>query len=192
MIVVWGSKLYGKVDEIAGLGYVATQFGHLFWIPLIPMNSYFVTDKTQHRFEGVQLGLCWKSVLVGYARVFSVLFLLAGFGAANALFNPTEALDPARVPSQYVVLALGVLAIPVCLAVNMSAVRQANYDTACELANRAGFDDRMRTYIDFSYGRISEDQADQRFAELDEAEQNLPTEVQDAELAEIYQRYVSA
>jgi hypothetical protein len=39
MIIVWGSRLYGKVDAVPGLFHVATRFGHIWYLPLIPMGS---------------------------------------------------------------------------------------------------------------------------------------------------------
>ena len=130
MIIVWGSKLYGKVDEIEGVGYVATQFGHLFWIPLIPFNSFFVTRDGQHDFDGTPIGLHGKSVLVGYTRVFSVLLMFAAFGAANSLFSPHEFLEPEKVIQAKLTIAMGVLALPAFIACYLRSVRQASYATA--------------------------------------------------------------
>ena len=39
MIIVWGTKLYGKVDEVPGMFHVATRFFHLWYIPLVPLSS---------------------------------------------------------------------------------------------------------------------------------------------------------
>ncbi len=190
MIIVWGTKLYGKVDEIEGVGYVATQFGHLFWIPLIPLNSFFVTRDGRHEFEGTPIGLHGKSVLAGYGRVFSVLFILAGLGATNALFNPHEVLEPEKIRSTKITIALGVMAIPVCIACYLRSVRFANYATATNLANKLDLDERLRTCIEFYYDQISEEEAERR---IDAINNDDGSEWQgDDELTEIYQRYMSA
>lgn len=192
MIIVWGTKLYGKVDEIEGVGYVATQFGHLFWLPLIPFQSFFVTRDGKHDFDGVPIGLNLKSVLAGYGRVFSVLFILGGLGALNALYNPHEVLDAEKIRSAKIGIGLGLFSIPLCIASYLRSVREANYETATALAAEVGLDQRLRTYIEFCYGRISEAEADQRMDSI-EARENDGTDWDgDAELAAIYQRYMTA
>lgn len=136
-MIVWGTKLYGKVDEIEGVGYVATQFGHLFWIPLIPYQSYFVTAKQGHQFEGIKLGLWSKSVLVGYLRAASLIFFFLAFGAANSLFNPTEQVDPERITSLRVILALGIASLPAYILTKLRAIEYADEQTEVELVRRA-------------------------------------------------------
>ena len=36
MVFVFGSRLYGKVDEVPGIGHVATKFAHFDYMPLVP------------------------------------------------------------------------------------------------------------------------------------------------------------
>lgn len=189
MIVIWGTKLYGKVDEIEGLGHVATQFGHLFWIPLIPLNSYFVTSEERFNFEGTPLGLQMKSVFVAYARVFAILFFMCGMGAANTLFSAHEVVEPERVTGLKMMIVLGIFSIPAYICAHLPSVRFANYATARELSDRVGFNSRLQTYIEYCYDRISEEEAERRIAEI----RDNPTAAEvDTELAEIYQRYASA
>ncbi len=45
MFVVYGTRLYGRVDMIPGLCYVATRFFHIFWIPIIPLGSQIVVEE---------------------------------------------------------------------------------------------------------------------------------------------------
>ncbi len=135
-MVVWGTRLYGKVDEIAGAGHVATKFGHLFWIPLIPYESYFVTGEQRHDFTGVPLGLHTKSVVVAYLRAATLILFFLGFGAANALFNPTEQVDPGRIPQLQCMLVLGILSLPTYLATKMPWCEQASAESAADLAQR--------------------------------------------------------
>lgn len=192
MIVVWGSKLYGKVDEIEGVGHVATKFGHLFWIPLIPMGSYFVTEEERHTFEGAPIGLNWKSVLVGYGRVFSVLFFLCGLAAINTLYNPTEVADPEKMTTYYTMLVLGGLSIPLFVASYAPALSTASYERATELANTVGLDERLCTYIEYCYDKISTEEAEQRMEALESGTTGRTEWQGDEELSAIYQRYMSA
>ena len=75
MVIVWGSRLYGKVDVVPGLFHVATKFGHLWYIPLIPMGSCVVLSQDGSGWRGVPISLSLKSVLMAWARI--GLFIMA-------------------------------------------------------------------------------------------------------------------
>jgi hypothetical protein len=65
-----GSELYGAVDRIPGLCYVATKFDHVFFLPLLPAGTYIVWEGSEHEegFQGKRVALSWKSMLIGYYR----------------------------------------------------------------------------------------------------------------------------
>jgi hypothetical protein len=71
MIVFYGTRMYGKVDQVPGLFYVGTQFFYLQFVPLIPVGSYLVFEGSEKddRFHGVKIGLSGKSVLFAYGRL---------------------------------------------------------------------------------------------------------------------------
>lgn len=75
MIVFWGTRLYGKVDHVPGLFYVATHFAYVQFIPLFPTTSYLIIDGTEgsQGFQGVKVPMNGKSVLFGYLRAFLTL-----------------------------------------------------------------------------------------------------------------------
>jgi hypothetical protein len=80
-----GSELYGAVDRIPGLCYVATKFAHVFGLPLLPLGTYIVWEGSEHGegFQGKRVAMNWKSVLIGYYRgwvgaLAVVLFALQG------------------------------------------------------------------------------------------------------------------
>src|SRR4051812_41297249 len=70
MIVVWGEKLYGKVDHVPGLFYVSTKFFYLQYLPLIPLGSVLVLDGSEkdNAYRGAKIGLSGKSVLFAWLR----------------------------------------------------------------------------------------------------------------------------
>ncbi len=80
MVIIWGEKLYGKVDRINGVAYVATRFFHLWYFPLVPLTSFIVIAGTESEdgFQGVEIKIDTKSVLFGYLRgvlvTISILF----------------------------------------------------------------------------------------------------------------------
>ena len=77
MVYVFGSRLYGKVDNVKGLFHVATKFGHFDYFPLFPMGSWLVTEKNGNGWRGVPIPVSLKSVLMGWMRAVA-LFTLAG------------------------------------------------------------------------------------------------------------------
>ncbi|HZS45179.1 MAG TPA: hypothetical protein VFC63_08775 [Blastocatellia bacterium] len=91
MIIVWGKRLYGRIDRVPGVMYVATTFGHLYYFPSIPLESYIVVEPQQRgekpRYIPIQRDI--KSVVYAYLRsVFSVVgFLLALYGGVKILLD---------------------------------------------------------------------------------------------------------
>lgn len=77
MVVFFGSRLYGKVDQVPGIFYVATKFFYLQFVPLIPVGSVLVIDGSEHDegYQGVAIGLSGKSIVFTYLRL---IFLLGG------------------------------------------------------------------------------------------------------------------
>lgn len=92
MIIVWGERLCGRVNQVDNQVHVATRFFHVQYIPLLPLNSYIIINHTEAdgQFEGVPIPLSWKSVLATYLRT----ILLIGSGAflirAFLMFNGEE------------------------------------------------------------------------------------------------------
>jgi hypothetical protein len=70
MVHIHGRHLYGKVDHMPGLFYVSTEFWHLNFVPLIPLRSYIVLDRSKNaqNCSRKQVPLRLKSVFVGYLR----------------------------------------------------------------------------------------------------------------------------
>ena len=69
--MIVGTRLYGRTDEVEGLGYVAARFFHVNFVPLIPTGETFLVVKHSffsERQEVVQIKNDRKPVLLGYAR----------------------------------------------------------------------------------------------------------------------------
>src|SRR3954447_12111794 len=101
MVVVFGSRLYGKVDNVKGLFHVATKFGHFDYFPLFPMGSWLVTEQAGGGWRGVPIPVSIKSVLMGWLRAVALLALIGGIAgmviAIGELQNSRP--TPARVLS---------------------------------------------------------------------------------------------
>lgn len=79
MIVYYGTRLFGKVDQIDDTDvHVATKFFHIYWVPLIPLGSSLVFEKTDDGWRGVELPMSFKSVLVAWMRFACIPGVIAG------------------------------------------------------------------------------------------------------------------
>ncbi|MEZ6144949.1 MAG: hypothetical protein R3B91_05820 [Planctomycetaceae bacterium] len=167
MIIIWGSGLYGRTDEVPGLGHVATKFGHLWYIPLIPTGSHFVIEQTGDGWRGASVPLSGKSVLVGLLRAALVVGSIAGAVTTVVAFsgpNPAEGWE-----ALIVTIALIVALI---MTMRMKFFTQASYTRACQLADTIGFSDEARIIIDLTYGEITQQEAEFRMNEIGEDGQN--------------------
>ncbi len=80
MVIIWGSGLYGTVDRVPGLCYVTTRFGHLWYIPLIPLGSYLILDLPGDTgTRGKAIPLSFKSMFFGWLRGACVVGLIVSF-----------------------------------------------------------------------------------------------------------------
>lgn len=94
MIIIFGERMYGKVDRVPGVCYVITIFAHLNFIPLIPVRSYIVVEGTEEggEFRGKQVSVCLKSVLAGYLRVWcGAIMIIMGLIAGVAIMGLVNA-----------------------------------------------------------------------------------------------------
>jgi hypothetical protein len=88
--IIGGLSFFGKVDHVPGLFHVATRFGHLFFIPIVPAGSFLVIQGsgTQRQTESVlgtttrastsvqPLPFSWKSLLFAWLRLALLLVLV--------------------------------------------------------------------------------------------------------------------
>ncbi len=74
-MIIFGGRLFGKVDEVPGVAHVATKFFHVNFIPLLPLSSWVVLHGSQKSgllgssWRGFELsGIRWGSALMGWLR----------------------------------------------------------------------------------------------------------------------------
>ncbi len=85
-MIIYGKGLFGKVDSVRGVFYVATNFLHIFYVPVVPWGSWLVFDDSpglrvfDSSWRGIPLGrVGWKSIGMAWLR--GALCVLTG-GAA--------------------------------------------------------------------------------------------------------------
>ncbi len=85
MAGVHGERLYGYVDRVPGLFFVASKFFHFNFVPIFPLGSFLVLEKSLQNGPKteIRIPMSWKSVFVGYFRgwvglITFILFIIAG------------------------------------------------------------------------------------------------------------------
>jgi hypothetical protein len=88
MVIIWGQRMYGRVDRFAG-SHVATRFFHLYYVPLIPLSSWLVlAEHDEGRFQGIQVPLQLRSVMLAWTRLASVGAAIGAVAAIAGAFAP--------------------------------------------------------------------------------------------------------
>lgn len=110
MIIIYGTRMYGRIDKFAGQ-CIATRFFHLYYLPLIPLSSWLVLGNTDDGQERViDIGLSGRSLGIAYLRIYGVIAaLVAGFLCVGAL-SGASALEPAELIPMGLVAALAATA----------------------------------------------------------------------------------
>jgi hypothetical protein len=82
---VFGTRLFGQVDRVAGLFSIRTKFFHVNFVPLVPLSSYLVfEEKGGSGNRGIELKkLRWNSVLLAWLR--TPLWLVCGISSVVGL-----------------------------------------------------------------------------------------------------------
>src|SRR5262249_24255324 len=149
-MIIFGEQLYGKVDQVPGLFYVATRFLHVQLVPLLPLGSYVILDG-KFRDGGqaeIKIGLSGKSILFGWLRaalwtVAVVVQIWALIGAANAAKGRTPWLN---------CIVYWVVAITIIGAIWASyRLTRAGPFRAVRLASKAGIAPELvaRYFVDY-------------------------------------------
>jgi hypothetical protein len=149
MVVIYGSRLMGKTDFVPGLFHVATRFGHIYYLPLIPMASYVVLGQSGENFRGVPITLSAKSILLAWARaglfvvgVIVSIVAAVSFGDKN-MGNPI---------TQCLIAA----AIWILFAMSWhKSINRASFNRACAIGNKIGLNAQGMEIIRKVYGEAA-------------------------------------
>jgi len=146
MVFIWGSRLMGKVDVVPGLFHVATQFGHLNYIPLIPMGTYLILTQDGSGFRGLRIALSFKSMLMAWVRV--GLFLVA------VIASILGAIEIANGKNQSWMMPVAIAAggWTIFALTWHRVVSRASFRRACQLGELVGLNDAGFAMLHEIYG----------------------------------------
>ena len=136
-----GDTYYGKVDRLPGFFHVATRFLHVWWIPLIPRESYVIQENTGEK-RGVQIPLCRRSVIKAYICGFATMFTIVFFSAPILIY-----FDERAMRSPNIVSTMALMAVLGCSALGVACwfarASLPTMDRAMELSRLAGFEPQL-------------------------------------------------
>ena len=75
MVIIYGHRAYGRVEEHGG-EYALTTFVHVYYVPLVPTGSMWVTREGRAR-DAVRIGMHGKSVAAAYLRTWGLAIAAA-------------------------------------------------------------------------------------------------------------------
>lgn len=114
-MIIFGTRLYGRVDRLSNGWFVATRFGHLYWVPLVPAGSWLITAEQGRGWSGIQIPLSGRSIVMGYARAATVVAAIAALIFAIAKFDGRH-----EVPEEAIAVAVALAAIGAVVLSNIA------------------------------------------------------------------------
>lgn len=156
MLIV-GTRLMGKVDQVPTLGHVATRFVHVYFFPFIPAGSYLIFSQAGDDFRGIPIPLSFKSVLVAWLRA----GLLASFAALTV--GCLVSLSRGKVDAVASIAVGCFAAVPLGLFIGtyyLGWFTKASYERALHLAQSVGLNEEGLLMLEIAYGRKTAEQAD--------------------------------
>src|SRR5262245_60321164 len=131
MIFIFGTRLFGKVDEVPGMFHVATRFFHIDYVPLFPVQSVVVLEHKSGiiggEFRGVPIPMNFKSIAVAWGRAAAIVAIVISVIVAG--MNSDGA-------TQISALLTALIAIgAIVFTYKFKGCTQASFHRACELGN---------------------------------------------------------
>jgi len=164
IMIIFGTSLYGKCDEVPGLFHVATNFVHIYYIPLLPTGSHVVLGKEGDTWHGAPCGLSLKSLFIAWMRTAAIVTIIGGGVLFMAVMVDED------FTGMMMIGALCAVAIFFLIwSYRAQVIARASYRRAMQLADKIGLSDEGKLMIDLAYGKITEAEVEAIMAEAENA-----------------------
>jgi hypothetical protein len=143
-MIIFGLGLYGKVQRSRQGLFIATQFFHIFFFPIGPINSYIVTERGFRKFKGIEIPTHTLSVFIAYLRALMIPGILVMIFLLIRSLQPT--FDGGSLTSEEIpLIVLSSLILSVFIAMLIWSyfypkIRHAPEEFAKLMAAQAGLD----------------------------------------------------
>ena len=150
MVVIHGTRPFGKCDNVPELFYVATWFFHIDYFPLFPTGTRLVLGQSGKQYQVINLPISFKSILLAWIRAAGFLGSIIAWVIFAVALNDRQMMrdgdwQPALIFAVACTLALVLALVP--------KYRKPSYKRACELAQIACLSDTGWAALNVQYGR---------------------------------------
>lgn len=155
MMIIAGSRLYGRVARVPGVFHVATEFMHLYYMPLIPVYSWLVLSEKREGMKttwtGVKIRMRWMSVFLAWSLGLAIWAGLAELltiitwmnpGPVQQATAPQASAFPVGPVSVFASIAIAVILVP-----RLPWIRYATAEEAAELCERPEVPEAVRVAV---------------------------------------------
>jgi len=85
MLIIYGRRAYGRMDSHGG-EYAHTMFAHVWYMPLFPTQSYWITQSGETPL-GFEIGFHGRSILAAYLRMWAPLIGIACLATGSSIMG---------------------------------------------------------------------------------------------------------
>ena len=82
MVIVFGRRSYGRVDAHGG-EHAQTTFAHVYYMPIIPVSSLWVTQDLGDSARGFSINMSGKSIAAAYLRCWGPIAVIATLASGS-------------------------------------------------------------------------------------------------------------
>lgn len=82
MLIIFGRRAFGRIDAHGG-EYAQTTFAHVYFMPLVPLESHWVTTNQGGETYGIEIKMSGKSIAATYLRAWGPIAALIAFGSVG-------------------------------------------------------------------------------------------------------------
>src|SRR5512133_3356729 len=81
MVIIYGRRSFGRIEAHGG-EHAQTSFVHVYYMPIVPISSFWVTQDLGTAVRGFEIRASGKSILAAYLRSWGPIAALIAFATA--------------------------------------------------------------------------------------------------------------